>query len=125
VRGSGAELNGEPARVSGCDSLERALVATGFSYEEERRAEQAEVVRRVLPRVRDIRRAGSAALDLCWLACGRHDGFYERGIKHWDWAAAQLIAEAAGAAVQELPGEPAGLVAASPALLEPLAELVG
>jgi myo-inositol-1(or 4)-monophosphatase len=124
VRGSGALLNGGQVRVSGCDSLDRALVATGFGYEAERRAQQASVVARALPQVRDIRRAGSAALDICWLACGRLDGYYERGVQHWDWAAARLIAEEAGAAVEELRGDPPGLVAAAPELMGALRELV-
>ena len=124
VRGEGAKLNGEPALVSGCDRLDLALVATGFSYEEERRVAQAAVAERVLPRVRDIRRAGAAALDLAWVACGRHDGFWERGIKHWDWAAARLIVAEAGGEVEELDGDPAGLVAATPALMAGLKELV-
>ena len=122
-RGGGARLNGEPIRVREQAQLERALVATGFSYERERRVEQAEVVGRLLPRVRDIRRAGSAALDLSWLAAGRLDGFYERGLKPWDWRAGGLLVEEAGGALAELPGEPWGLVAANPALLGSLAEL--
>jgi myo-inositol-1(or 4)-monophosphatase len=124
VRGEGSRLNGEPARVSDCDRLEHALVATGFSYEEARRVEQAEVVRRLLPRVRDIRRAGAAALDLAWVACGRHDGFWERGIQHWDWAAARLIVTEAGGEMEELEGEPPGVVAATPALMAGLKQLV-
>jgi myo-inositol-1(or 4)-monophosphatase len=123
-RGRGARLNGEPARVRDGVELGRALVATGFSYESERRAEQAEVVGRLLPLVRDIRRAGSAALDLAWVAAGRLDGFYERGVKPWDCAAGRLLVEEAGGATRELAGEPFGLLAAAPALLEPLAGLV-
>ena len=122
-RGRGAWLNGGPIRVREQAQLERALVATGFSYERERRVEQAEVVGRLLPRVRDIRRAGSAALDLAWLAAGRLDGFYERGLKPWDWRAGGLLVEEAGGALAELPREPWGLVAANPRLLGPLAEL--
>jgi myo-inositol-1(or 4)-monophosphatase len=121
-RGHGARLNGEPVRVRDGGELARALVATGFSYEPERRAEQAEVALRVLPRVRDIRRAGSAALDLAWVAAGRLDGFYERGVKPWDWAAGRLLVEEAGGATRDLPGEPYGLLAAAPALVEPLLE---
>ena len=123
-RGGGAELNGAPIRVSGRDQLERALVATGFSYQEERRGEQADLARRVLTRVRDIRRAGAAALDLAWLAAGRFDGYYEHGLAPWDWAAGRLLVTEAGGAVAELPGDPPGLVAAGPALLPELAELV-
>ena len=126
ARGAGARLNGAPIRASGCDRLERAMVATGFSYEPERRAVQADMLHELLPRVRDIRRAGAAALDLAYVAAGRVDGYYERGLKAWDWAAGRLLVEEAGGAVADLPGEPRGLVAAAtPALLEELAGLVG
>ena len=125
VRGEGATLDGEPIRVSGRSELARALVATGFSYESERRAGQAELLTTILPRVRDIRRMGAAALDLCQVAAGRVDGFYERGLKRWDEAAGRLIIEEAGGVVAELGGEPAGLVAAgSPELLSELLALV-
>jgi myo-inositol-1(or 4)-monophosphatase len=124
VRGGGCELNGEPVRVRESRELGRALVATGFAYDAERRAEQAEVLRRVLPRIRDIRRAGAAAVDLAWVAAGRLDGYYERGLSPWDWAAGRLLVTEAGGAVRELPGEPRGLAAANAALLPALAELV-
>ncbi|HEY2604130.1 MAG TPA: inositol monophosphatase family protein [Thermoleophilaceae bacterium] len=123
-RGGGARLNGEAIHSSGEERPERALIATGFSYSAEVRARQAEVVTRVLPIFRDIRRAGAAALDLSYLAAGRVDGYYERGLKPWDWAAARLIVTEAGGAVAELPGEPAGLAAAAPGLLPRLLELV-
>ena len=83
-------------------------MATGFSYERERRAEQAEIVRALLPQVRDIRRAGAAALDLAWLAAGRVDAFYERGLKPWDRAAGELLVREAGGVVATLEGEPPG-----------------
>jgi myo-inositol-1(or 4)-monophosphatase len=122
ARGRGARLNGEPIRVRDRRELGRALVATGFSYEPVRRAEQAGVVRRLLPRVRDLRRAGAAALDLSWLAAGRVDAYYERGLNPWDWAAGRVLIEEAGGAVAQLPGRPPGLVAAAtPELLEALA----
>jgi myo-inositol-1(or 4)-monophosphatase len=124
TRGGGCTANGAPMRVGGRERLDMALVATGFSYEPERRAEQAELVRRVLPRVRDIRRAGAAALDLAWVAAGRLDGYYERGLKPWDWAAGRLLVTEAGGATEEMPGEPMGLVAANPALLPALVKLV-
>jgi fructose-1,6-bisphosphatase/inositol monophosphatase family enzyme len=73
--------------------------------------------------VRDIRRAGAAALDLCYVACGRLDGYYERGINHWDWAAGALIVREAGGAVVELEGGRPGLAAAGPRLVQPLADL--
>lgn len=125
VRGEGAWLGEERLAVSGCESLDRALVATGFSYEPERRAAQAEVLLRALPRLRDIRRPGAAALDLCSVAAGRVDGYFERGLQPWDWAAGGLIAAESGAVVRPLPGDPAGLVAAGPAIVDELEALVG
>lgn len=125
VRAGGATLNGEPIQVTGRTELSRAMVATGFSYEAERRAGQAELLQRVLPRVRDIRRPGAAALDLCLVAAGRVDAFYERGLNRWDEAAGRLIVEEAGGVVKDLEGEPAGVVAAgSPELLADLYALV-
>ncbi len=99
-------------------------MATGFGYEADWRAEQAEVVRRVLPAVRDIRRAGSAALDLAWLAAGRLDAYYERGLNAWDWAAGSLLVREAGGAVEELSGEPFGLIAGPQPLVAALRPLV-
>jgi myo-inositol-1(or 4)-monophosphatase len=125
-RSGGARLNGEPIAVRDARTLERALVATGFSYEPVRRAEQAGVARRLLPRVRDLRRAGAAALDLAFLAAGRVDAYYERGLNHWDWAAGRLLVEEAGGLTAALEGEPAGLVAAAtPELLRDLSALIG
>jgi myo-inositol-1(or 4)-monophosphatase len=123
-RGAGATLNGHSAHVGAEERLERALVGTGFSYEARVRAEQAEVLRHVLPRVRDVRRAGAAALDLAWVAVGRLDGYFERGLKPWDSAAGRLLVTEAGGAVAELDGEPPGLAAANPTLLRLLLELV-
>jgi myo-inositol-1(or 4)-monophosphatase len=126
ARGAGAELNGEPVRVRAPREPERALVATGFSYDRERRAAQAEMLARLLPRVRDIRRAGAAALDLATVAAGRIDGYVEHGLSAWDWAAGRLLVEEAGGTVLALPGEPAGLAAAStPELAAALAALAG
>ena len=102
------------------------MVATGFSYEPARRAEQAAVVARLLPLARDIRRAGAAALDLAWTAAGRLDAFYEGGLNPWDWAAGHLLVEEAGGVTGWLDGEPPVLMAAaSPALLEELRPLAG
>jgi myo-inositol-1(or 4)-monophosphatase len=97
--GGGATRNGTPVWCSDQDDLAHALVGTGFAYAAERRARQAAVLATVLPRVRDIRRVGAAALDLCGVACGRLDAFYERGLGHWDFAAGALIAAEAGAVV--------------------------
>jgi myo-inositol-1(or 4)-monophosphatase len=124
-RGSGSFLGDRRLRVRDGDRLERALVATGFSYDAGERAVQARLAASLLPQVRDIRRAGAAALDLAWVAAGRLDGYYERGGHPWDWAAGRLLVTEAGGAVADLPGDPPGLAAANPALLPALAELVG
>lgn len=107
-QGGGARCNGEPIRCTSETDLSQALVATGFSYLPDRRARQAEVLTRVLPAVRDIRRLGAASTDLCAVACGRVDAFYERGLQRWDDAAGCLIAVEAGAVVGDLtsPGDP-------------------
>jgi myo-inositol-1(or 4)-monophosphatase len=112
-RGKGATVNGEPIHVTGCRSLDRAMVATGFSYESERRADQAEILVSLLPRIRDLRRAGAAALDLAYVAAGRADAFYERGLKRWDEAAGLLLVHEAGGVTADLDGEPHGAVAAA------------
>lgn len=106
VAGRGSTRNGDPLRVGASPPLPTALVGTGFSYESDRRAHQAVVLTEVLPRVRDIRRGGSAALDLCWVAAGRLDAFFERGLQPWDRAAGALIAQEAGAWVGSLPRPP-------------------
>jgi myo-inositol-1(or 4)-monophosphatase len=129
VRGHGAWLQaGEddwhPLRCGPGVQLDQALVGTGFGYRKERRKVQGEVVAAMLPRVRDIRRIGVASVDLCAVAAGRLDGFYERGLNYWDWAAGALVATEAGAVVGGLNGEPVSssmAVAAGPALFGPLA----
>lgn len=127
TRGGGAYLNGSAVTESGCDRLDLAMVATGFGYEATRRRRQAEVLQQILPTIRDIRRAGAASLDLCAVATGRVDAYYERGLKPWDLAAGGLIAEEAGAVVAGLNGSPAGselVIAAGLALFEALHELL-
>ena len=122
-----ARLNDAPIAASARDELSTALVATGFGYDAEQRARQASVVARVLPRVRDIRRCGAAALDLVWCACGRFDAYYERGLQHWDMAAGALIASRAGLEVRELEArgdDPFGLVVGPHTLVNELYELV-
>jgi myo-inositol-1(or 4)-monophosphatase len=123
TRGRGASVNGEPIRVREAAELSRALVATGFGYDPEVRRGQAAVLLRVLPRVRDVRRAGAAALDLCHVAAGRLDGYYERGINHWDYAAGALIVREAGGIVLPLEGGRFGLAAGRPGVAEELVEL--
>ena len=124
-RGEGAVLNGKPIHVTGCPTLDRAMVATGFSYEAERRREQAQLLVELLPRIRDLRRAGAAALDLAFVAAGRVDAFYERGLKRWDEAAGRLLVQEADGVVADLDGEPHGVIAAAtPELLEELSAFV-
>jgi myo-inositol-1(or 4)-monophosphatase len=123
ARDDGAELNGKPIHVGDADRLETALIGTGFGYDPEVRAGQADVLRRVLPRVRDIRRAGAAALDLCFVAAGRLDGYFERGIQPWDYAAGALIVREAGGELVELQGGRFGLAAGTPAIVHDLAEI--
>lgn len=125
ARGEGAHvLRGDgtaPLRCSTADQLAMALVGTGFGYEPDMRRRQARVLAQMLPQMRDIRRIGSCALDLCMVAAGLLDGYYEDGVKVWDWAAGALIAAEAGATVR-LPaaGAPAGspgfLVACAPGI---------
>lgn len=125
-----ALLNGQPLRAPAgrCEDLSRALVATGFAYDAQVRARQAEVFARLIPRVRDIRRFGSAALDLAWTAAGRYDAYFERTVKPWDIAAGVLVCERAGLELRELPqreGLPWGVMAAAPEIADELYELVG
>jgi myo-inositol-1(or 4)-monophosphatase len=100
--GGGARRDGKPIAVSGCASLAQALVTTGFSYRADERMRQGEIVGRLLTRAADVRCFGSAALELCWVACGRVDAYYQHDTALWDRAAGALIAAEAGADV-ELP----------------------
>jgi myo-inositol-1(or 4)-monophosphatase len=128
ARDGAPSLNGAPIVASERAELASAMVATGFAYDASVRAAQAEVFAGLVPRVRDIRRFGSAALDLAWTACGRYDAYFERTVKPWDIAAGTLICERAGLTVLELPereGLPLGVLAAVPALAEDLFEMVG
>lgn len=125
--GQGAALNGTPLRVNEGVELPLALVGTGFGYDAEVRRRQAAFVLELIPQVRDIRRIGAASLDLCGVAAGRLDAYYERGLNPWDHAAGALIAAEAGARVGGLGGAPAGrelLLAAAPGLYEQLDPLV-
>jgi myo-inositol-1(or 4)-monophosphatase len=134
TRSGSAWLNGNALSSQRPDHLSDTLVATGFGYDPGVRALQAEVLGGVLPRVRDIRRAGAAALDLCWCAAGRVDAYYERALNVWDCAAGALICRRAGLAVRSLDavadpsgagsGLPAGLVVAAPAVIDELESLV-
>jgi myo-inositol-1(or 4)-monophosphatase len=125
VRGEGAHIGESRLHVRDPRPLDQALVATGFSYEPDRRAQQADVIRELLPKARDIRRAGAASLDLAWLAAGRIDAYFERGLHSWDWAAGRLLVEEAGGAVEWLDDDWPGMAAASgPALLAELREFL-
>jgi myo-inositol-1(or 4)-monophosphatase len=125
--GGGAQLDG--VRIGGrwlADGLATAVVGTGFGYDAGRRAVQGRLLAAVLPRVGNVRRLGSAALDLCYVAAGRLDGYYELGLNDWDRAAGMLVAAEAGAVVSGLRGRPPGAitVAASPAVAAGLTALL-
>jgi myo-inositol-1(or 4)-monophosphatase len=122
TRGRGAWLGDRRLAVNDPVPLEGALIATGFAYSQQARARQAHVVADLLPRVRDVRRLGSAALDLCYVAAGRYDGYYEDSTSRWDWAAGALIAAEAGARVTPLPAPDgnAGMAVSGPALHDAL-----
>jgi myo-inositol-1(or 4)-monophosphatase len=109
---------------SGAVDLSMSLVGTGFSYAAEHRVRQAEVLTKMLPVVRDVRRLGSAALDLCMVAAGALDAYYEDGVHVWDWAAGALIAAEAGASLLLPPadGEAGMIVAAAPGVADALAD---
>jgi myo-inositol-1(or 4)-monophosphatase len=118
-----ALLDGAPVHGSERTELATSLIATGFGYDAEVRRAQAARVAALLPDVRDIRRFGSAALDLVWTAAGRYDAYYERGIHHWDVAAGGLICRRAGLVVEDLPASPPegeGVLVAPRALIDEL-----
>ncbi len=121
--GHGARCNGEPIEVSGLTDLSKALVATGFSYDPERRRRQATALATILPAIADIRRMGSAATDLCGVAIGRVDASYEAGLNPWDLAAGALIASEAGAVVR-LPDGDGLTIAAAPGIASELLALI-
>jgi myo-inositol-1(or 4)-monophosphatase len=125
--GGPALLNGEALHGPPVRELGTAMVSTGFGYDAGVRAVQAQVVARLLPQVRDIRRLGSAALDLAWLAAGRYDAYYEYGLNAWDWAAGEMLCTAVGMQTRHLdplPPAGAGLLVARPELIDELAAIV-
>lgn len=127
VRAGGATLNGDPLRCTSASELSQALVATGFGYDARRRAAQAAVLPELLPAVRDIRRVGAGALDLCAVAAGRVDAYYELGLSPWDMSAGLLIATEAGARVGGLRGQPpsaAMVLATAPGVFDALHDLL-
>lgn len=127
VRGGGAALNGDPIHCNTDAVLERALVATGFSYDAPSRVRQARRVSRMIDRIRDVRRFGAASIDLCWVACGRLDAYFEENLHPWDLAAGELIAREAGALSGDYAGgpvRPAEVLVAVPSVFAPLSELL-
>jgi myo-inositol-1(or 4)-monophosphatase len=127
VRTRGARLGSRPLRCTQVADLAQALVATGFGYDARRRAAQAALLPTVLPAVRDVRRMGAGALDLCAVAAGRVDGYYEQGMSPWDWTAGALVAREAGARVGGLRGRAEGpdmVVAAAPGVFDALHDLL-
>jgi myo-inositol-1(or 4)-monophosphatase len=121
--GGGAKLNGKPLHVKQDTDLALALVGTGFGYDADNRVRQAKIVTELIGRVRDVRRIGAASLDLCGVAAGRLDAYFERGLNPWDHAAGALIAREAGASVGGLGDAPATnelIVAAEPGLFAQL-----
>lgn len=127
IRGEGAYLGADRLSVDGAPPLAEALVGTGFSYDPRRRTWQASVLAGLLGEVRDVRRFGAAALDLCWVAAGRLDVFYERGLNLWDYAAGALIAAEADACVGDLDGGPPSsdiVLAAVPSVHDEFAALL-
>lgn len=125
--GGGAWCNGSRLHLGAAAPIPEALVATGFAYDPERRARQGSVVAELLPRIRDIRRMGAAALDLCSVAAGRVDAYYEVGLSMWDLAAGALVATEAGARLGSLDGgdvRPGSVLAAHPERFDELRELL-
>jgi myo-inositol-1(or 4)-monophosphatase len=127
--GEGARLDGRAISVGSCTDISQALVGTGYSYRADVRARQAVETSRLVSVVRDIRRIGSAALDLCYVACGRYDAYVERALRQWDLAAGRLIVTEAGGRVEGLRGEEPGeliVTAAGPQLYDAFhASLIG
>ncbi|HEX2851326.1 MAG TPA: inositol monophosphatase family protein [Acidimicrobiales bacterium] len=119
----GSWCNRRALRIAGPDALADALVGTGFAYDAGERRRQAARLPAVLPAVRDIRRGGAAALDLCWVGLGRLDAYFERGLQPWDSAAGGLVAAEAGARVDTLAD--GTMVAAPPHLFDGLVALLG
>ena len=127
MRGEGAWLHSQRLQVSAATELAGSLVATGFAYAAEARGEQARILAGVLPQVRDVRRFGSAQLDLAYVAAGRFDGYFESVDKPWDWKAGALLVTEAGGRVSQLrqarPGQP-HIVASAQAIHDPLVLLL-
>lgn len=127
VRGRGATCNGEPIVCSTTSRLDHALVGTGFSYVPERRTAQARRVAELISSVRDVRRLGAAAADLCYVAAGRLDVYYEEHLNPWDLAAGEVIAREAGCRLGDFTGGPARheqVLVTTPALFDAVVTLL-
>lgn len=127
IRGRGAHLNGHPISCGSVTDLTQALVATGFNYSAANRVIQAQRFPNFIDKIRDVRRLGSASLDLCFVACGRYDGYFEEHLFPWDFAAGSLIATESGAqfanyGVDSAPSS--AVLAANPALFDQIRGLV-
>jgi myo-inositol-1(or 4)-monophosphatase len=128
MTGAGAYLNGSPIAPAPSQHLATAIVGTGFSHTRDIRAAEIGLLHNVLPAIGDLRRSGSGATDLCWVACGRLDAFYQAGLKTWDFAAAQQIVAEAGGWFGKLPGiggSDAVVVASAPGIRQALLDLLG
>jgi myo-inositol-1(or 4)-monophosphatase len=127
TRGGGAFLNDQPIHCNDIDTVSQALVCTGFSYSPDARTVQAKRVSRMIHDVRDIRRFGAASIDLCFVACGRLDAYFEENLFQWDIAAGELIAREAGCLSGDFSGgpvRPAELLVSPPKIFEPLSALI-
>jgi myo-inositol-1(or 4)-monophosphatase len=126
IRGGGAFYNGHQIHCNDPIAIDRALIATGFQYDVAHRTTQMTDLAKLVPLVRDLRRNGAAAVDLCHVAMGALDGYYEAGLKEWDWAAGGLVATEAGARFVQYGQEPLRTtLAAGPTLHGHLASLLG
>lgn len=127
IRGEGAWLNGSEVRVRDNGVLSDALVCTGFSYSADARVRQSRRIPLIIDKIRDLRRFGAAAVDLCFVACGRLDGYFEENLHQWDLAAGQLIATEAGALISDFSGKPvrpAEVLCATPVIHPQLVKLL-
>ena len=127
TRNGGAFLNGSPIHCNNITDVSQALVCTGFSYSADQRTIQAKRVSQFIHQSRDIRRAGAAAIDLCFVACGRIDAYFEENLHQWDIAAGILIAHEAGCKSGDFSGNaprPAEILTSAPAIFDQLSQLI-
>lgn len=127
IRGCGAHLNGVSISCNPIDDVSNALVATGFNYSPTNRVVQAKRIPFIIDKIRDVRRLGAASLDLCFVACGRYDAYYEEHLFPWDLAAGTLIAKEAGCALGSIDGGehiPSAILASAPGVFSQIQRLV-